>query len=78
MISYNPFIRWNPEEYEGIRKLSMATESLWLLDTFVEEFMDVDQAPTGLMVYVNSEGPSNTRSHCERSPSVTWTSSFLL
>lgn len=56
----------------------MATESLWLLDTFVEEFMDVDQAPTGLMVYVNSEGPSNTRSHCERSPSVTWTSSFLL
>ncbi|XP_006773681.1 PREDICTED: 5-hydroxytryptamine receptor 3C-like [Myotis davidii] len=56
LIWYNPFIRWNPEECGGISKLSIATENLWLPDIFINEFMDVDQTPTGLMAYVNSEG----------------------
>nr|XP_031537289.1 5-hydroxytryptamine receptor 3E-like [Vicugna pacos] len=56
MIWYNPFIRWNPKECGGIRKLSMAAENLWLPDIFIEEFMDVDKTPTGLMAYVNSDG----------------------
>ncbi|XP_066097338.1 5-hydroxytryptamine receptor 3C-like [Saccopteryx bilineata] len=56
MIWYNPFIRWNPEECGDIRKLSIAAEKLWLPDIFIQEFMDVDQTATGLMVYVDSEG----------------------
>ncbi|XP_025769006.1 5-hydroxytryptamine receptor 3C-like [Puma concolor] len=56
MFWYNPFITWNPEECGGIRKISIAAENLWLPDIFIEEFMDMDQTATGLMVYVNSEG----------------------
>uniref|UniRef100_A0A8C0JNL3 5-hydroxytryptamine receptor 3C-like n=1 Tax=Canis lupus dingo TaxID=286419 RepID=A0A8C0JNL3_CANLU len=56
LIWYNPFIRWNPEECGGIRKISIAAENLWLPDIFIEEFMDVDQTATGLMAYINSEG----------------------
>ncbi|XP_057595768.1 5-hydroxytryptamine receptor 3C-like [Hippopotamus amphibius kiboko] len=55
-IWYNPFIGWNPEECGGIRKLSMAAENLWLPDIFIEEFMDTDQTPRGLMAYANSDG----------------------
>uniref|UniRef100_A0A8C9AJ57 5-hydroxytryptamine receptor 3C n=1 Tax=Prolemur simus TaxID=1328070 RepID=A0A8C9AJ57_PROSS len=56
MIWHNPFIRWNPDECGGIKKLSIATENLWLPDMFIQEFMNVDQTPAGLMAYVNSEG----------------------
>lgn len=49
MISYNVSTRQNPEAHGDIRKLSMAPESLWLPDIFIEEFMHVDQAPAGLM-----------------------------
>ncbi|XP_016073509.1 PREDICTED: 5-hydroxytryptamine receptor 3C-like [Miniopterus natalensis] len=56
LIWYNPFIRWNPEECGGIRKLSIATDNLWIPDIFIKEFMDIDQTPTGLMAYVTSEG----------------------
>eukprot|EP00069_Balaena_mysticetus_P017208 bmy_10432T0 len=42
---YNPFLRWNPVECGGIRKLSVAAENL----------MDMDQTPSGLMAYVNSD-----------------------
>uniref|UniRef100_A0A8C6CP56 5-hydroxytryptamine receptor 3C n=1 Tax=Moschus moschiferus TaxID=68415 RepID=A0A8C6CP56_MOSMO len=55
-IWYNPFITWNPEESGGIRKLGIATENLWLPDIFIEELMDTDQTPPGLMAYVNSNG----------------------
>ncbi|KAF3827360.1 hypothetical protein GH733_002846 [Mirounga leonina] len=38
VIWYNPFIRWNPEECGGMRKISIAAENLWLPDIFNEEF----------------------------------------
>ncbi|XP_004603329.2 5-hydroxytryptamine receptor 3C-like [Sorex araneus] len=56
MIWDNPFIRWKPEDCGGIRKLSLATENLWLPDIFIEEFMDIDQTPRDLLAYVNSDG----------------------
>nr|XP_019591320.1 PREDICTED: 5-hydroxytryptamine receptor 3C-like isoform X1 [Rhinolophus sinicus] len=56
VIWYNQFIRWNPEECGGIRTLSIVAENLWIPDIFIQEFMDVDQTPTGLMAYVNSDG----------------------
>ncbi|XP_032027637.1 5-hydroxytryptamine receptor 3E isoform X3 [Hylobates moloch] len=33
----NPFISWNPEECEGITKMSMAAKNLWLPDIFIIE-----------------------------------------
>ncbi|XP_008703481.1 5-hydroxytryptamine receptor 3E isoform X2 [Ursus maritimus] len=52
----NPFIRWNPEECEGITKISVATKNLWLPDIFIVEFMDVDKTPKGLTAYISNEG----------------------
>ncbi|XP_045859347.1 5-hydroxytryptamine receptor 3E-like isoform X2 [Meles meles] len=51
MVWDNPFIRWNPEECEGITKISVATKNLWLPDIFIVEFMDVDKTPKGLTAY---------------------------
>ncbi|XP_037380435.1 5-hydroxytryptamine receptor 3E-like isoform X2 [Talpa occidentalis] len=52
----NPFIRWNPEECEGITKISVATQKLWLPDIFIAEFIDIDKTPKGLTAYINNEG----------------------
>ncbi|XP_049631825.1 5-hydroxytryptamine receptor 3E-like isoform X2 [Suncus etruscus] len=52
----NPFIRWNPEECEGITKISVTTKNLWLPDIFIVEFMDVDKTPKGLIAYISNEG----------------------
>nr|CAI9709856.1 unnamed protein product [Rangifer tarandus platyrhynchus] len=52
----NPFISWNPEECEGISKISVATKNLWLPDIFITEFMDVDKIPKGLKAFISNEG----------------------
>ncbi|KAG8516018.1 5-hydroxytryptamine receptor 3E, partial [Galemys pyrenaicus] len=52
----NPFIRWNPEECEGITKISVATKKLWLPDIFISEFIDIDKTPKGLTAYISNEG----------------------
>ncbi|XP_006201111.1 5-hydroxytryptamine receptor 3E isoform X1 [Vicugna pacos] len=71
MVWDNPFIRWNPEECEGITKISTATKNLWLPDIFITEFMDVDKTPKGLKAYINNEGrirykkPMKVTSICE-------------
>ncbi|XP_054980552.1 5-hydroxytryptamine receptor 3C isoform X3 [Sorex araneus] len=56
MVWDNPFIRWNPEECEGIKKISVTTKNLWLPDIFIVESMDVDKTPQGLTAYVSNEG----------------------
>ncbi|XP_041587788.1 5-hydroxytryptamine receptor 3E-like [Vulpes lagopus] len=56
MVWDNPFIRWNPEECEGITKISVATKNLWLPDIFIVEFMDIDKTPKDLTAYVSNEG----------------------
>ncbi|XP_078206245.1 5-hydroxytryptamine receptor 3E isoform X1 [Callithrix jacchus] len=56
MVWDNPFISWNPEECEGITKMSMAARNLWLPDIFIIEFMDVDKTPKDLTAYVSNEG----------------------
>ncbi|KAI2532693.1 HTR3E isoform 4, partial [Pan troglodytes] len=56
MVWDNPFISWNPEECEGITKMSMAAKNLWLPDIFIIELMDVDKTPKGLTAYVSNEG----------------------
>ncbi|KAI4579026.1 hypothetical protein MJG53_000900 [Ovis ammon polii x Ovis aries] len=52
----NPFISWNPEECDGISKISVATKNLWLPDIFITEFMDVDKTPKGLKAFISNEG----------------------
>ncbi|KAM8902202.1 5-hydroxytryptamine receptor 3E-like isoform 1-T1 [Lycaon pictus] len=56
MVWDNSFIRWNPEECEGITKISVATKNLWLPDIFIVEFMDIDKTPKDLTAYVSNEG----------------------
>uniref|UniRef100_A0A2K5ZL87 5-hydroxytryptamine receptor 3E n=1 Tax=Mandrillus leucophaeus TaxID=9568 RepID=A0A2K5ZL87_MANLE len=56
MVWDNPFISWNPEECEGITKMSMAAKNLWLPDIFIIELTDVDKTPKGLTAYVSNEG----------------------
>ncbi|XP_063478385.1 5-hydroxytryptamine receptor 3E isoform X3 [Symphalangus syndactylus] len=56
MVWDNPFISWNPEECEGITKMSMAAKNLWLPDIFIIELMDVDKTPKDLTAYVSNEG----------------------
>ncbi|XP_005909588.2 5-hydroxytryptamine receptor 3E isoform X1 [Bos mutus] len=56
MVWDNPFISWNPEECEGISKISVATKNLWLPDIFITEFMDVDKTPKGLKAFISNEG----------------------
>ncbi|XP_006884124.1 PREDICTED: 5-hydroxytryptamine receptor 3C-like [Elephantulus edwardii] len=56
LIWDNPFISWNPKDCVGINKLTISAENLWLPDIFIVESMDVDKTPSGLTVYVSSEG----------------------
>ncbi|XP_060028034.1 5-hydroxytryptamine receptor 3E-like [Erinaceus europaeus] len=56
MVWDNPFIRWDPEDCEGITKISVATKNLWLPDIFIVEYMDLDKTPKGLMAYISNEG----------------------
>uniref|UniRef100_A0A2I3MLC8 5-hydroxytryptamine receptor 3E n=1 Tax=Papio anubis TaxID=9555 RepID=A0A2I3MLC8_PAPAN len=56
MVWDNPFISWNPEECEGITKMSMAAKNLWLPDIFIIELTDVDKTPKGLTAYASNEG----------------------
>ncbi|PNJ69114.1 HTR3E isoform 5 [Pongo abelii] len=52
----NPFISWNPEECEGITKMSMAAKNLWLPDIFIVELTNVNKTPKDLTAYVSNEG----------------------
>ncbi|XP_012888486.1 PREDICTED: 5-hydroxytryptamine receptor 3E-like [Dipodomys ordii] len=56
MVWDNPLMSWNPEECEGITKISMATKNLWLPDIFIVELMDVDKTPEDLTAFVSNEG----------------------
>uniref|UniRef100_H2PC55 5-hydroxytryptamine receptor 3E n=1 Tax=Pongo abelii TaxID=9601 RepID=H2PC55_PONAB len=56
MVWDNPFISWNPEECEGITKMSMAAKNLWLPDIFIVELTNVNKTPKDLTAYVSNEG----------------------
>ncbi|XP_054337089.1 5-hydroxytryptamine receptor 3E isoform X1 [Pongo pygmaeus] len=56
MVWDNPFISWNPEECEGITKMSMAAKNLWLPDIFIIELTNVNKTPKDLTAYVSNEG----------------------
>ncbi|XP_057606959.1 5-hydroxytryptamine receptor 3A isoform X3 [Hippopotamus amphibius kiboko] len=50
------FLQWNPEDFDNITKLSIPTESIWVPDILINEFVDVGKSPNIPYVYVRHDG----------------------
>ncbi|KAM5245987.1 5-hydroxytryptamine receptor 3A [Ctenodactylus gundi] len=50
------FLQWNPEDFDNITKLSIPTDSIWVPDILINEFVDVGKSPSIPYVYVKHEG----------------------
>ncbi|CAD7689977.1 unnamed protein product [Nyctereutes procyonoides] len=50
------FLQWNPEDFDNITKLSIPTESIWVPDILINEFVDVGKSPSIPYVYVGHHG----------------------
>nr|XP_014434314.1 5-hydroxytryptamine receptor 3A [Pelodiscus sinensis] len=50
------FLRWNPEDFDNITQLSLPTESIWVPDILINEFVDMGKSPDIPYVYVRSHG----------------------
>ncbi|XP_049634366.1 5-hydroxytryptamine receptor 3A [Suncus etruscus] len=50
------FLRWNPEDFDNITKLSIPTHSIWVPDILINEFVDVGKSPEIPYVYVQHQG----------------------
>ncbi|XP_007535414.1 5-hydroxytryptamine receptor 3A [Erinaceus europaeus] len=50
------FLQWNPEDFDNITRLSIPTESIWVPDILINEFVDVGKSPEIPYVYVRHHG----------------------
>ncbi|XP_046322981.1 5-hydroxytryptamine receptor 3A [Marmota monax] len=50
------FLQWNPEDFDNITKLSVPTDSVWVPDILINEFVDVGKSPNIPYVYVQHQG----------------------
>uniref|UniRef100_A0A8C3XT68 5-hydroxytryptamine receptor 3A n=1 Tax=Chelydra serpentina TaxID=8475 RepID=A0A8C3XT68_CHESE len=50
------FLRWNPEDFDNITQMSLPTESIWVPDILINEFVDVGKSPDIPYVYVRYHG----------------------
>ncbi|XP_006181801.1 5-hydroxytryptamine receptor 3A isoform X1 [Camelus ferus] len=50
------FLQWNPEDFDNITKLSIPTDSIWVPDILINEFVDVGKSPYIPYVYVRHDG----------------------
>ncbi|XP_012584785.1 PREDICTED: 5-hydroxytryptamine receptor 3A isoform X3 [Condylura cristata] len=50
------FLQWNPEDFDNITKLSIPTDSIWVPDILINEFVDVGKSPEIPYVYVQQHG----------------------
>ncbi|XP_049713455.1 5-hydroxytryptamine receptor 3A isoform X2 [Elephas maximus indicus] len=50
------FLQWHPEDFDNITKLSIPTESIWVPDILINEFVDVGKSPNIPYVYVQQNG----------------------
>ncbi|XP_004466010.2 5-hydroxytryptamine receptor 3A isoform X2 [Dasypus novemcinctus] len=50
------FLQWNPEDFDNITKLSIPTDSIWVPDILINEFVDVGKSPNIPYVYVRHHG----------------------
>ncbi|XP_075404882.1 5-hydroxytryptamine receptor 3A [Tenrec ecaudatus] len=49
-------LQWDPEDFDNITKLSIPTDSVWVPDILVNEFVDVGKSPDIPYVYVQQDG----------------------
>ncbi|MBZ3869010.1 5-hydroxytryptamine receptor 3A [Sciurus carolinensis] len=50
------FLQWNPEDFDNITKFSIPTDSIWVPDILINEFVDVGKSPSIPYVYVRHQG----------------------
>ncbi|CAM5172282.1 unnamed protein product [Eretmochelys imbricata] len=50
------FLRWNPEDFDNITQMSIPTESIWVPDILINEFVDVGKSPDIPYVYIRYHG----------------------
>uniref|UniRef100_A0A8C0GS67 5-hydroxytryptamine receptor 3A n=1 Tax=Chelonoidis abingdonii TaxID=106734 RepID=A0A8C0GS67_CHEAB len=50
------FLRWNPEDFDNITQMSLPTQSIWVPDILINEFVDVGKSPDIPYVYVSYHG----------------------
>ncbi|KAM9332812.1 5-hydroxytryptamine receptor 3B [Pholidichthys leucotaenia] len=50
------FLVWDPEDFDGINEISLASDAIWIPDVIVSEFVDEGKSPPIPYVYVNSSG----------------------
>ncbi|XP_070329662.1 5-hydroxytryptamine receptor 3A isoform X3 [Odocoileus virginianus] len=50
------FLQWDPEDFDNITKLSIPTDSIWVPDILINEFVDVGKSPNIPYVYVRHHG----------------------
>ncbi|XP_059122876.1 5-hydroxytryptamine receptor 3A isoform X1 [Peromyscus eremicus] len=50
------FLQWTPEDFDNITKLSIPTDSIWVPDILINEFVDVGKSPSIPYVYVHHQG----------------------
>ncbi|XP_006890855.1 PREDICTED: 5-hydroxytryptamine receptor 3A [Elephantulus edwardii] len=50
------FLQWNPEDFDNVTKLSIPTDSIWVPDILINEFVDVGKSPNIPYVYVQQDG----------------------
>ncbi|XP_006151100.1 5-hydroxytryptamine receptor 3A [Tupaia chinensis] len=50
------FLQWNPKDFDNITKLSIPTDSIWVPDILINEFVDVGKSPNIPYVYVRHHG----------------------
>ncbi|EDL25714.1 5-hydroxytryptamine (serotonin) receptor 3A, isoform CRA_c, partial [Mus musculus] len=50
------FLQWTPEDFDNVTKLSIPTDSIWVPDILINEFVDVGKSPNIPYVYVHHRG----------------------
>ncbi|XP_029978008.1 5-hydroxytryptamine receptor 3A-like [Sphaeramia orbicularis] len=52
----NDYISWNPEDFSGIKHISIPTEALWKPDITIEEMIEKDKAPPSPYLIISYSG----------------------
>ncbi|XP_028617941.1 5-hydroxytryptamine receptor 3A-like, partial [Grammomys surdaster] len=50
------FLQWIPEDFDNVTRLSIPTDSVWVPDILINEFVDVGKSPNIPYVYVHHQG----------------------
>ncbi|KAK5858233.1 hypothetical protein PBY51_002390 [Eleginops maclovinus] len=50
------FLVWDPEEFDGINEISLSSDTIWIPDVIISEFVDGGKSLPIPYVYVNSSG----------------------